>query len=80
MIERLSLVIHWLGFVCILIVVSSGVILPTLTATGFYSFLFIAIAAWPIKYILTGDSTVLPWQKKYAWTLRKGVYASENED
>jgi hypothetical protein len=40
----------------------------------------IAGAAWPIKFILTGNSEILPWQKKYAWTLQKGIYASENED
>jgi len=80
MIERLALVIHWLGSLCLLIAIFYGVILQSLTDIGFYSLLLIAGAAWPIKFILTGNSEILPWQKKYAWTLKKGIYASENED
>ena len=42
--------------------------------------LWLGIAYWPIKWILTGDKALFPWQTKYSWTLQKGIHASENED
>ncbi|MBT73979.1 MAG: hypothetical protein CMQ15_18415 [Gammaproteobacteria bacterium] len=80
MIERLALVIHWVGFLCLLLAVFYGVILQSLTDTEFYSLLLTAVAAWPIKFILTGNKAIFPWQTKYSWTLQKGIHASENED
>ena len=80
MIERLALVIHWVGFLCLLLAIFYGVILQSLTDTEFYSLLLTAVAAWPIKFILTGNKAIFPWQTKYSWTLQKGIHASENED
>ena len=65
MIERLALVIHWVGFLCLLFAIFYGVILQSLTDTEFYSLLLTAVAAWPIKFILTGNKAIFPWQTKY---------------
>ena len=90
MIERLALVIHWVGFLCLLLAVFYGVILQSLTDTEFYSLLLTAVAAWPIKwgaivhwpikFILTGNKAIFPWQAKYSWTLQKGIHITENKD
>ena len=80
MIERLALVIHWVGFLCLLLAVCYGVILQSLIDTEFYSLLLTAVAAWPIKFILTGNKAIFPWQAKYSWTLQKGIHITENKD
>jgi hypothetical protein len=80
MIERLALVLHWVGFICLSFAVVFGVILQSLTNTAFYSLLLIAAGAWPIQFILTGDKSIFPWQMKYSWTLQKGIHASEDEN
>jgi hypothetical protein len=80
MIERLALVIHWGGFLCLLFAVFYGVILQLLTDTETYSLLFIAVAAWPIKFILTGNKAIFSWRAKYSWTLQKGIHFTQNKD
>ena len=80
MIERLALVIHWVGFLCLLFAVFYGVILQLLTDTETYSLLFIAVAAWPIKFILNGNKAIFSWRAKCSWTLQKGIHISENKD
>ena len=79
MIERLALVLHWVGFICLLFAVVFGVILQSLINTEFYLLLLITIAAWSVQFILTGNKSILPWQKKYTWNLQEGVHASEDE-
>ena len=43
MIERLALVLHWIGFICLLFAVVFGVILQSLINTEFYLLLLITI-------------------------------------
>jgi len=80
MIERLALVLHWVGFISLSFAAFFGVILQSLTNTEFYSLLLITTAAWPIQFILTGNKSIFPWQTKYSWTLQKGIHVEENED
>ena len=80
MIERLALVLHWIGFICLLFAVVFGVILQSLINTEFYLLLLITIAAWSVQFILTGNKSIFPWQKKYSWTLQKGIHVPENGD
>jgi|TARA_B100001142_G_C14138123_1_gene579557 hypothetical protein len=80
MIERLALVLHWVGFICLSFAAFFGVILQSLANTEFYSLLLIAALAWSIQFILTGNKSIFPWQKKYSWTLQKGIHAPENGD
>ena len=77
MIERLALVLHWVGFICLLFATLFGVILQSLTNTEFYSLLLVVLAAWPMQFILTGNKSIFPWQKKYSWTLQKGIHVRE---
>ena len=80
MIERLALVLHWVGFISLSFAALFGVILQSLTNAEFYSLLLITTAAWPIQFILTGNKSIFPWQKKYSWTLQRGIHIEENED
>ena len=80
MIERLALVLHWVGFICLFFTVVFGVILQSLINTEFYLLLLITIAAWSVQFIPTGNKSIFPWQKKYSWTLQKGIHAPENGD
>ncbi len=77
MIERLALVLHWVGFICLLLATLFGVIFQSLTNTEFYSLLLVVLAAWPMQFILTGNKSIFPWQKKYSWTLQKGIHVRE---
>jgi hypothetical protein len=82
MIERLALVIHWVGFLCLPL--SLLFVEEVLDDGGngyvFWMMIWIILLHWPIKFILTGNKAIFPWQTKYSWTLQKGIHASENED
>ena len=81
MIERLALVIHWVGFICLpLLLLLGGVALNSGDEYVLWMIGSIILLHWPIKFILTGNKAIFPWQTKYSWTLQKGIHASENED
>ena len=81
MIERLALVIHWVGFICLpLLLLLAGVLSNSRDEYVLWMIGWIILLHWPIKFILTGNKAIFPWQTKYSWTLQKGIHASENED
>ena len=76
MINRLGLVIHWIGYLCLGIFVgmvlyfrpSGGSLLEVMVFEGssarevLLSIVFwLAITSWPLKFILTGNKSIYPW-------------------
>ena len=82
MINRLGLVVHWAGFVCLAVVITflaleEGTPLELFKEFGRVMFFYrsmdmttigiwVGILSWPFKYILTGSKTLFPWNKETA--------------
>ena len=86
MINRLGLVLHWIGFVCLLCVIgliifaslSNGRVIDEQILSDIAEHMFdfdnlsddtelfllfwFAVAHWPIKFILTGNTSFFPWK------------------
>ena len=67
MLERLGLVIHWLGFItgsilCLLPVIAEADISTTFSVVTF-SFVIFFLCPWAIRYILAGKIHFFPWMK-----------------
>lgn len=74
MINRIGLVIHWIGYLCLGIFVGmvlyfrpSGsaflevVIFEDSSAVWLSIVFWLAITSWPLKFILTGNKSIYPW-------------------
>jgi len=82
-INRLGLVLHWIGFVCLLSVIGlityfsifegRSLDLSDLAEYMFdfdnlsddtdeFLLLWLAVAHWPIKFIITGNKSIFPWK------------------
>ena len=66
MLERLGLVIHWVGFLAgVISVIFFFLLGGDLTITLFFStfsFVIFSVCSWAIRYILAGKVHFLPWR------------------
>ena len=80
MLNRLGLVLHWIGFIFQFLLLFGYFPFTVLNGNvenifeiilfdwGYYDiqeiiFVWVAIASWPINFILTGNKSFLPWRR-----------------